>query len=203
MGKLIPCADLSPTVGIDIEMAVEQVQVATNADGTVLTVMDGARADTTPNCGQRVLVSAFGERVDLAVGTKLRLRQKTVVHPGSDEDVSTTVVISSADGTLRFVSAVGARAPSVDADLLPGLALSFESSPVCNWRVEDGSLERVHLGDSESACVLDSNTQRCCLLGGQMLEVQVPAATSLESRRVLQLANLALRAPGFFVPVGQ
>lgn len=204
MGSLKPCVDLDPMVGIDVELTVEQVQVGTDADGIVRTVVDAARADTTPNCGQRLVVSALGERVDVAVGRDLRLRQKNVLHPGNDdESVSSTVVISAPDGTILFVGAVGVRTPFVDADLLPGLALSFDSSPICNWRVDNGSLERVHIGDPDGSCALDSNTQRCCRLDGQLLEVQVPGATSLATRVVAQQANLQLRAPGFFVPVGQ
>ena len=198
-GDLPACGELSPLDGLELALTVEQARQVADADGLIRTVLDCARTDVTPRCGAMLSVTALHERLALNVGDSFELKQKTVVHPSGD-DISSTLVLSDPLGKLLFVSAVGARSPFIDADILPGLSLSFHSAAICSWQNE-AALQRIHLKSGGDDCVVDSNTQRCCSVQGQQLEVQVPAATFFKGREPERLTNLTLRAPGLFVAV--
>jgi hypothetical protein len=193
--------DQSAIEGVNLVLRVEGSTVTPYAGTLTQTVINGARTDVSPNCGQSVIITSFKERPQIANDTVLQIKQRNVPYDSSTLDISRiTTVIADSEGSPLLVVGLGAAPPYVDTSLLPDVGLSADQTPVCRWAPSFGSLVRVHVTASGADCALDSGTQRCCSMFGHTMEAEVPAATLVSNRDPKSWSTSRYAAPGFSSP---
>jgi len=147
-----------------------------------------------------VIITSFKEHPQIADGTVLQIKQRTVPYDLATADISRiTTVIAGKDGSPILVVGVSTSPPSIDANLLPSIGLSADQTPICRWAPSFDPPVRVHLTTGGADCALDSGTRRCCTMLGGSMEVEVPAAVLKSNQDPPVFINVALRRAGLFV----
>jgi hypothetical protein len=105
--------DQSAIEGVNLVLRVEGSTVTPYAGTLTQTVINGARTDVSPNCGQSVIITSFKERPQIANDTVLQIKQRNVPYDSSTLDISrVTTVIADSEARPSWSSGWAQRRPT-------------------------------------------------------------------------------------------
>lgn len=188
-----------PAVPPGWQLKVEKVpptQLRLNTIDHYDTRIVATRVGNGATCSVIIAVEIRGERLILPVGSTIQYTRKYVIrNPETDASISTA--IRDSNGKL-LVGYVADMRPDVwDADVLPELKMAL--TPVCARGPGDTALN-VSLSSGTDMCSADDGTARCCSLGGETFQMEVPGARRYPGTAPSDKVTMLIAKSGIILP---
>lgn len=154
------------------------------------------RVGNGATCSVIIAVELRGESMVLPVGSTIHYTRKYVIR-NPEADVSISTAIRDSNGKL-LVGWVADMRPEVwDADVLPELKMAL--SPVCDRSPGDTALN-VSVSSGTDTCSADDGTARCCSLGGEAFQMEVPGARRYRGTAPSDKVTMLIAKSGIILP---
>jgi hypothetical protein len=191
--------DEAPALPPGWQLKVERVppaQLHLNTADHYDTRIVATRVGNGAPCSVIIAVELRGESLVLPVGTTVQYTRKYVIrNPETDASVSTA--IRDSNGKL-LVGWVADMRPEVwDADVLPELKMAL--APVCDRGASNSALN-VSLSSGTEICSADDGTARCCSLGGETFQMEIPGARRYRGTAPSDKVTMLIAKSGLILP---
>lgn len=183
----------------DGRIRIDSVDTFAENAGSYTTVLNVTSLDLTPACKARIKISLLNARVNLDVGTELKVGA-LVSRRADDRDVTTTWVFRDLDGHVLFATDQGTRPEVFATSLFPDTQLSIDSAPVCKLKGE-ATMVKARIATSDGECSATPGTLTCCRLWGRQYEVLLSYAYRSPKEPIPTILVYEIRAPGVVAPV--